>query len=119
PGSGRAGPGAVRGRSCGQPLQDLESDELGDLVSAPCQGGCDPQAARQRSPSARRAHDRRQDRSDGGGHVLGAAGGAEVSPGLLWLSAGKGGLAGGWGVPAAVLGGEIGRGSCREGEWVL
>ena len=31
--------------------------------------------------------DRRQGRADGGGHVLGAAGGAPVSSGLLWLPA--------------------------------
>ena len=71
PGSGRAGAGRVRGRSEGQPLQDLESDELGVLLSAPGQGGGDPQAARRRGPSARRAHDRRQGRSNGGGHVFG------------------------------------------------
>ena len=38
-------------------------------------------------PDARRADDRRQGRADGGGHVPGAIGGAEVPPGLLWLSA--------------------------------
>jgi hypothetical protein len=32
----------VRGRSCGRPLQGLESDEFGDLVPAPGQGGGDP-----------------------------------------------------------------------------
>src|SRR5919197_5171315 len=37
-GSGRAGSRGVRGRSCGQALQDLESDELGVLPPAPGQG---------------------------------------------------------------------------------
>ena len=104
PGSGRAGAGRVRGRSEGQPLQDLESDELGVLLSASGQGGGDPQAARRRGPSARRAHDLRQDRSDGRGHVSGAAGGAEVPPGLLWLPAEQVGPGGGRDVSATVLG---------------
>src|SRR6266545_3390458 len=50
----------------------------------------DPQAPRRRGPRARRAHDRRQDRPDRGGHVPGAVGGAQVPPGLLWLPAGEG-----------------------------
>ena len=32
---------------------------------------------------------RGQGRADGGGHVFGAGGGAEVPPGLLWLPAGQ------------------------------
>ena len=80
----------VRGRSEGQPLQDLESDELGDLLSAPGQGGRDPQAARRRGPSAGRADDRRQGRADGGGHVSWSRGWSRsVPPGLLWLPAGQ------------------------------
>ena len=51
-------PGRVRGRSEEQPLQDLESDELGVLLSAPGQGGRDPEAARRRGPFARCAHGR-------------------------------------------------------------
>ena len=86
---GWAGSRGVRGRSWGQPLQDLESDELGVLLSAPGQGGRDPQAARR------------------GVRVLGVPTIADrvaqtvvamyleprvepsVSPGLLWLPAGK------------------------------
>ena len=64
----------VRGRSDGQPLQDLESDELGVLLPAPGQGGGDPQAARRRGPRARRADDRRQGRADGRGHASGGDG---------------------------------------------
>ena len=79
----------VRGRSCGQPLQDLEPDELGVVLSAPGQGGRDPQAARRRGPRAGRADDRRQGRADGRGHASGGAGGPSVSPGLLWLPAGQ------------------------------
>ena len=60
---------AVRGRSGGQPLQDLESDELGDLVPAAGQGGGDPEAARWWGPNAGRADDRGQGRADGGGHA--------------------------------------------------
>ena len=55
--------------SGGQPLQGLESDELGDLVSTAGQGGRDPQAARPGCSCARRADDRRQGRADGGSHV--------------------------------------------------
>ena len=43
----------------GQPLQDLEPDELGLLLSVPGQGGADPQAARRRGPHAGRADGRR------------------------------------------------------------
>ena len=39
----------------GQPLQDLESDEFWVLLSAPGQGGGDPQAARPGDQDARRA----------------------------------------------------------------
>ena len=73
----------------GQPLQDLESDELGVLLPAPGQGGRDPQAARRRGPRAGRADDRRQGRADGRGHASGGTGGPSVSPGLLWLPAGQ------------------------------
>ena len=45
PGCGRADPGGVRGRSEGQPLQDLEPDVLGDLFPAPGQGGGDTKTA--------------------------------------------------------------------------
>src|SRR3954464_3736926 len=90
-GSGRGGSGGVRGRSEGQPLQDLESDELGVLLSSGGQGGGDPQAARRRGPNAGRANDRGQGRADGGGHASGGAGGPSVSPGLLWLPAGASG----------------------------
>src|SRR5512132_2199903 len=58
PGSGWAGPGGVRGRSEGQPLRDLESDEFGVLLSAPGAGGGEPQAAWRRGPFARCADDR-------------------------------------------------------------
>ena len=71
----------------GAPLAYLT--ELGVLLSPPGQGGRDPQAAWRWGPSARRADDRRPGRTDGRGHVVGAVGGAEVPPGLLWLSAGK------------------------------
>src|SRR5919106_1851630 len=74
-GGGWAGSGGVRGRSEGQPLQDLESDELGVLLPASGQGGGDPQAARRRGPNAGRADDRGQGRADGGGHASGATGG--------------------------------------------
>ena len=52
-GCGRADAERVRGRSEEQPLQDLESDELGVVLSAPGQGGRDPQAARRWGPFAR------------------------------------------------------------------
>src|SRR5262249_61122224 len=51
PWGGWAGAGGVRSRSCGQPLQDLEPDEFGVLLSASGQGGRDPQAAWRRGPS--------------------------------------------------------------------
>jgi hypothetical protein len=70
-------------------LQDLEPDEFGVLPAAAGQGGRDPQAARRRGPNAGRADDRRQGRADGGGHASGGTGGPQVSPGLLWLSAGQ------------------------------
>jgi hypothetical protein len=74
--SGRAGSRGVRGRSCRQPLQGLEPDELGVLLSTPGQGGGDPQAARRGCPRAGRADDRRQGRANGRGHASGGAGGA-------------------------------------------
>ena len=77
----------VRGRSEEQPLQDLESDELGVLLSASGAGGRDPQAARRRGPHARRADDRGQGGPDGRGHVSGGEGGTKVPPRLLWLPA--------------------------------
>src|SRR4051812_29948694 len=103
PWGGWAGSRRVRGRSEESAVPDLESDELGDLVSTAGQGGRDPQAAWRRGPNAGRADDRRQGRADGGGHVFGATGGAEVSPGLLWLPAGTLGPRRAQGVPAAVL----------------
>src|SRR5215207_8630240 len=112
-GSGRGGSGGVRGRSEGQPLQDLESDELGVLLPSGGQGGGDPQAARRRGPNAGRANDRGQGRADGGSHASGGTGGPSVSPGLLWLPAGQ---IGSWcarGVPAAVLEGRLGDRSGR------
>ena len=77
---------------CGSPgvrsPRATRPNEFGDLVSAPGQGSRDPQAAQPGDQGARRAHDRRQDRPNGGSQVSGAAGGAEVSSGLLWLPAG-------------------------------
>ena len=103
PGRGRAGARGVRGRSEEQPLQDLESDEFGVLLSAPGQGGGDPQAAWRRGPRARRADGRRQGRADGRGHASGARVEPSVSPGLLWLPAGQVGSGRGRGMPGAVL----------------
>ena len=53
----------------GQPLQDLESDEFGVLLSAAGEGGGDPQAAWRWGPFAGCADDRGQGRADGGGHA--------------------------------------------------
>ena len=114
-GSGRGDPGRVRGRSEEQPLQDLEPDELGVLLSAPGASGGDTEAARWRGPLARRAHDRRPGCPNGGGHVPGGEGGAPVPPRLLWLPAGKGSLGCAGGVPAAVLEVRLGhRSRCPE-----
>src|SRR3954464_10321064 len=88
-GSGRGGSEGVPGRSEGQPLQDLESNELGVLLACGGQGGGDPQAARWRGPNAGRANDRGQGRADGASHASGGTGGPSVSPGLLWLPAGQ------------------------------
>ena len=87
PGVDEADPGRVRVRSEEQPLQDLESDELGVLLSAPGAGGRDPEAAWRWGPFARRADGRRPGRADGGGHASGGAGGTSVPPRLLWLPA--------------------------------
>ena len=77
---------------CGSPgvrfPRATRPDEFGVLLSAPGQGGGDPQAAQPGGQGARGADGRGQDRADGRGHVSGAAGGAEVPPGLLWLPAG-------------------------------
>ena len=103
----------------GQALDEFEADLRDNLYRIwnrmssgsyfrPGQGGGDPQAARRRGPSARRAHDFRQDRSDGRGHAVGAVGGAEVPPGLLWLPAGKVGPGGGLDMSASGVGSSTG-----------
>ena len=78
---------------CGSPgvrfPRATRPDEFGDLVSAPGQGGGDPQAAQPRDQDARRPDDRGQGRADGGGRCFWGRGGAEVPPRLLWLSAGR------------------------------
>jgi hypothetical protein len=53
PWGGRAGSGGVRGRSEESAVPDLESDELGVLLSASGQGGGDSQAAWRWGPYAR------------------------------------------------------------------
>ncbi|EFC79005.1 hypothetical protein FrEUN1fDRAFT_7871 [Parafrankia sp. EUN1f] len=103
PGSGRAGPGGFRGRSEGQPVQDLEPDELGQLLPTPGAGGGNTEAAWRRFENARRAHGRGQDRPNGGGHVFGEPGGTAVPPGFLWVPAGAVGAGRGRGVSGEVL----------------
>ncbi len=71
----------------GQPVQDLESDVVGFLLSAAGQGGGDTETAWRRDQSARRAHGRRQDRSNGGRSEAGGNGRTDLSSGLLRLPA--------------------------------
>src|SRR5262249_39244633 len=103
PGGGREVPGAVRGGSEERAVQDLESDELGDVLSSCGAGGGNTEIAWWWGPNARRAHDRRSSSPDCGGDVPAAVGGAEVPPRLVWVSAEQVAAAGGRGVPAAVL----------------
>ena len=69
-----------------QPVQAVESALVGELLPAAGEGRGDTEGRGQRGPNPRGAYRRRPDRPDGSGHVPGAAGGAGVPSGLLWLS---------------------------------
>src|SRR3954454_9008288 len=71
----------------GQPVQDLESDVVGDVLPAAGQGGGDLEGDRW-SADARRCDRGGPDRPDGGGHDAGAGGGTAVPPRLLRLPPG-------------------------------
>ena len=100
---GRAVDRGVRDGPEGQSVQDLESDVVGQLLSAAGAGGGDTEAARRGVRDARGAHRGRPGRADGGGRAVGAEGGADVPSGFLRLSAGTVGAGRGGRVPAAVL----------------
>src|SRR5215510_2094972 len=76
----------VRARSEEQPLQDLESHVVGDVLSAASAHGGDTEERRRREAIGH-SHRRGQDCSNGGQTVSGAPGGTVLPSRLLWLSA--------------------------------
>src|SRR5712692_11957796 len=76
----------VRARPEEQPLQDLESHVVGHVLSSTSTHGGDTEERRRREALGH-SYGRRQDCSNGGQTVPGAAGGTVLPSRLLWLSA--------------------------------
>src|SRR4051812_8098785 len=88
-GWGRRGHGrAVRAGGEEQPVQAVEPDVVGKLLSRPGAVGGDPQEWGSGDEGPRSAYRSRSNSADGGGGLSGAVGGTGVSPGLLRLPAG-------------------------------
>ena len=87
----------------------------GSYFPPPVKAVRDTEGRRQRDPDPRSAHCGRSDRRDGGGHVLGARGGANLPSRLLWLPPGTVGLGRGGHMPGALLEERLGRRSRHSG----
>src|SRR2546429_8229865 len=84
---GRAVDRGLRDRSEEQSLPDLESDVVGDVLSASGASGGDTEAARWGDQNAGYSHRGRQDRSDGGRSAAGAPDGGHFPWGLVRVPA--------------------------------
>src|ERR1700719_2107755 len=102
-GCGRGDAGGVRQGSEEQSVQGLESDVLGQLLSASGAGCGDTDAARRWDESPWHTDDRGQGRPDGGGPAAGGEGRTDLSSRFLRVPATTVGSGRGRGVSGAVL----------------